>query len=149
MVLSLVTVGAVVKLSQMFVQFQIARDMNNSAVLSLEKMIREIKSAESVDITGSTLGTSPGRLVLDTEDEFGLPLEVQFFVSSSSLHFMRGGVDLGPVTSNTIQVDSLVFIRLTSSNSEAVTIEMVLTAQVGANTQTKNYKTTVIVHGSY
>ena len=50
-----------------------ARAIENSAVLSIERLTREMRLADSVVVASSTLAVHPGRLALIGEDDEGDP----------------------------------------------------------------------------
>jgi len=66
--LSVVVVGILLSLSGVYAELVITKRMNTSAAAALDRMAREVRSAMSVDTASSTLGASPGLLVLSGED---------------------------------------------------------------------------------
>ena len=96
------------------------RNVENSALTSFERITRETRQAQSVNLSSSVLNTNPGRLVFAGSDSLGNPRTVDFYLSSGVLMLAENGADLGAVTQPDSRVTSLVFQRFSSSNSEVI-----------------------------
>ena len=81
--------------------------------VSLERLVREIRLADSVDVLGSTLGAHPGVLKMNTivgaSDE--TPITREFYLTGSTLVMKEGSADAVPFTEN-INITVLCFIIL-------------------------------------
>ncbi len=128
---------------------QSTQAIENSAETSLERITREIRSAKSVDLTQSTLGSSPGQLMLNTTDDSGTAMTIQFFMSGQSIRIKENGVDSGALTSASTRVTNLVFRQITTTNSQAVKIEMTIESGQGESYLSKKFYSTVVMRGSY
>jgi type II secretory pathway pseudopilin PulG len=126
-----------------------ARMLNNSALSSMERMVREIRQASSVDQGQSTFNANPGKLVLNTTDSGGNSTTVEFSVSSTTLIVKQGGITLGPLTIGSTTVDSLIFRSIATSTSQAVRVEMTLTSQGISQSKTGTFYSTAVLRGSY
>src|SRR3990167_8468141 len=67
------------------------RQIEDSAVLAIERIGREVRGAESVNTGSSTLGAHPGRLVLEGLDDAGSPRTVEFYLSDGRLILKENG----------------------------------------------------------
>ncbi|MDP3874949.1 MAG: type II secretion system protein [bacterium] len=114
------------------------RNVENSATVSLERLVREVRQAESVDIGLSFLDSSPGKLVLVGTDSSGNPRTVEFYLSSGRLLFKENGADIGALTQADAWVSSLVFRRFFGPNSEGIKTEM--TIESGTSTHYRSEK---------
>src|SRR3989344_2406588 len=74
---------------------KVLRNVEDSAILSLERIVRETRQAESVNLVSSDLGSNPGKLVLT--DALGSP-RAEFYLSSGRLFLKENGVDVGALT---------------------------------------------------
>jgi len=119
-------VGMLVNMSRAYKQIKISRQVQTSAVSALDRIVRDIRNAESVDLTQSSLNTNPGILALNTTDAGNSPQVLKFFISSGVLRMSQGGSDLGPITMSNTIVSNLVFRLMNTGISEAVKIEMTL-----------------------
>src|SRR3989344_1999518 len=61
------------------------RQIEDSAVLAIERVGREVRGADEIDAGSSTLGSHPGRLVLDGLDDAGGARTVEFYLSDGRL----------------------------------------------------------------
>src|SRR3989344_6824687 len=102
------------------------RNVENSALISLERITRETRQAESVDTSASVLDSNPGELVLVGTDALGSPRTVRFFLSSGVLMFSENGVEVGALTQTDARVSSLVFRRFSQSGSEGIRTEITI-----------------------
>ncbi|MEX2013413.1 MAG: type II secretion system protein [Parcubacteria group bacterium] len=103
-----------------------SRNVENSASIALERIVREMRQADSINTTSSIFGSNPGVLVLQGTDTLGDPRTVEFYVSSETLLLKENGLDLGTLTEADARVTDLVFNYFSGSNSEGVRIEMTI-----------------------
>src|SRR3989344_1463298 len=84
-ILTVTFISLLFTMVQAYTEFRLARDLVSSAALGLERLVRETRQAASVDLGLSVFGTPPGRLVLNTTDETGLPATVEFYLAAGTL----------------------------------------------------------------
>ena len=106
------------------------RDIENSAVLVAERITRETRQAQSINLSSSILGVHPGKLVLDGESR-----TLEFHLINGRINLKENGVDAGPLTSSTTKVTNLKFTRSATSTTEAIRTE--LTLESGTSTYYK------------
>lgn len=128
--------------------FKASSRINASAITSLERITREIKSASSVDTGLSVLGSNPGKLVLNTTDG-GSPIQIEFYVSGSAVMVKKNNVVIGELTKNNVTVDNLVFDLSTVGNSELVKVEIDISTPLGTTTKTASFLGSSVLRGSY
>jgi hypothetical protein len=117
-------VGILIAMTKSFLHFRTSRALSQAASVSMERMMYEIKQAENFGV-GSIFDTNPGRLVLATTDAAGAPLTVEFSASSTQLLISEGGTVAELLPTN-INLESLIFRQIITTNSKAVKVEMVL-----------------------
>jgi len=132
-----------------FTNIRVMQDLNKNATTAIERMAFEIRSAYDVDLGNSTLDSSPGVLELLTTDSGGSNTTAGFSIVSDVLRVSEAGVDAGALTAPNIVVDSLIFNSIITTNSEAVKIQIQLSATRGNTTETKTFYDTIILRGSY
>lgn len=148
--LMLVAVVAVLlNMSRVYNTLTSNRTLNASAVASMERIVREIRQANSIDVANSIFNVNPGKLVLNTTDENGAVTTVEFSVSNGLLAIKQGGNTLGPLNLSSTTVDSLVFRQISTAVSDAVKVELVLTSSYLASSKTERFYSTAILRGSY
>ena len=131
-----------------YVNLKVMRNAENSAAVAMERMTRDIRDAESINLGASTLNAHPGKLLLNVL--VGETLQtVEFSLSSTTLRVKENGVDQGPLTATNTAVTNLVFRPLQSLESEAVKIEMSVEGREGNVIKTYKLYSTIILRGSY
>ena len=68
---------------------------------------------------------------------------------NGQIRVLESGIDAGALTRGDIQVTSLIFEHLISSESEAVRVWMVLEGSIGQVTKEKVFSTAAVLRGSY
>jgi len=125
-----------------------SRNIQASGMLTLERITREVRDANTISITESVFATHPGRLVLESFDELGNSRKVEFFLLNGAVHIMEDGVDLGQLSQPGVVVTGLLFRYLSSPNSKGVRTELILESGTGIASRTINlYSTSVIRKG--
>lgn len=125
------------------------RDLLESGATSIERIAREVRQADSVDIVNSTLSSSPGALQLNSTDSSGNPMIIKFSVTNGALNLYEDGSLIGNLLSENISVTTLVFRRIVTANGEAVKIELTLQSTDSDNSQSENFYNTIILRGGY
>ena len=123
---------------------QIAIDGN----LAMERIVREIRQATSIDDANSNFGGSPGVLKLKSTDRGGSAMSVQFSLSNGYLTITENNVSDGSVTSGITTINNLVFTKLTTPLGSAVKIDLTLQDSRDANV-TATFHDTAVLRGSY
>ncbi|PIP86486.1 hypothetical protein COV42_00575 [Candidatus Campbellbacteria bacterium CG11_big_fil_rev_8_21_14_0_20_44_21] len=141
-------VNTLLLISRSYRSIKLTNDINNSASLSLERLTREIRLAESVNAGSSILGAHPGSLVLNTTEE-GSPATLNFFLEDDALKLSKDGLLSGLLTRDNIEVSNLVFKLSSGENSEMVKIEMTLTGSEKGMIKSDNFYTSAVLRGSY
>jgi Tfp pilus assembly protein PilE len=128
--------------------------VDRSAIDVMERLTRDIRGATSIDIANSTFATSSGVLTLITTAS-GVSTTTKFYlgtnpVSSSTNIIARvdiNGLYYGPLTQVNTSVTNLTFNRVNGVVSDAVKIDLTLSALVGTITETKTYHSTINITG--
>ena len=147
--LVLAVLQALIPLGRSFRTLSANTSINTTAQVALERMVREIRGGTSVDLANSTLGSSPGVLQLNTLDSGGNATTVQFYLSGTTLRLKEAGIDSGPLAPSSARVTSLIFRKITTSNSQAVKVEITVESGSGASYISKKFYTTAVLRGSY
>lgn len=86
-----------------------SKEVENSAIISLERISREIRLADGINVSSSTFDLNPGVLVLNSTDEGGSPRTVEFSFSSGGILLRENGLNVGAVSQTDARVTNLVF----------------------------------------
>ncbi len=125
-----------------------AENIEREGGLSLERIIREIRDAKSVDAS-SALGSHPGKLVLNSTNASGNTETVEFYVSNGQLYLTENGTVTGALTSDKTSLGSLVFRKITTPRSEGVKVEMTLSSGSGRTLRSEHFYATAVLRDSY
>lgn len=150
-VVSLFTVNIIFTAVKTYNNFKIVKDLKSAAEISLERMSREIRLANDIDISKSVLGASPGKIYLNTVDfDTDSSKNIEFFASNGALIMVQNGFSEEYLTSSSTEVTNLVFREIVSSTtSKAIKIEMEFKARKGGFEKSEKFYTTAILKNSY
>ena len=141
-----VIVNTLLSFGSTYRDVRMQRSIDTSALTSLERMTRDIRSAKNILVNQSSFNTTPGVLSLYAVDGT-VSTTTRFYLNNSVLQVDINGTYSGPLTLAQVSVTNLTFNRLVSTSSEAVKINMTLQYVYGSTTKTKNYQTTVVLKG--
>ena len=127
-----------------------SEDIAQASVVSLERITRELRFANAVDVGASTLGTttSPGVLVLNTIDDGGSPTTVTVTLTGDRITFAQGGGATSPLTHDTVIITDLFFIHTAGVNTEAINVSFTASRTVRGTTISKDFRTFVVLDAS-
>lgn len=135
--------NAVASLSHIIGEAKTERALRSSAEAALERITREIRFAESVNIGASTFNTHPGRMALASIDPFAETAQtITISVTDNRVTIQKNAGPIEYLTSNKVMVTNLIFRHiLNGSVSESVRTELTING--------KNFYTTTILRRSY
>lgn len=142
--LAILVVGSMLQLARSWNSVSLSQDINASANVALERTVRTVRDASSVDTGASTLDTNPGVLALSIDGD-----NTVFSVENGAVVLTVDGDNQGPLTSADVSVTSLVFSHYAGAQSEVVTIDMELTASRGSITKVVPFHASAVLRGSY
>lgn len=124
-----------------------ARQIENSAIASLDRMVRDIRAASDIVAGESSLST--GTLVLTIPVSEGVTRKTKFYLDSATKKISVYDNDIltGQLSLSGVQVTSLVFTKLTSEHSNAIKIVLTMTSTITGLSDT--FYTTAVMRGSY
>ena len=117
-----------------------SRNINNSAITSLERMTRDIKSANDIVITESAFDIHPGRLTVQSS-----ATSTEFYLDNGALKVKENSIDTGSLTHTGVLVDSLIFKMFDNGISKAVRIEMDVSIEDRGVIKTKKFYSTAVL----
>ena len=121
------------------------RNVENSATVGMERLVIEMRQAESVNVSLSILGSNPGKLVLKGTDGSGNPRTVEFYLSLGRLLLKENGVDVGALSQSDARVSNLVFHLFSGPNSEGIRTEMTIESGTSTHYRSKKFYSSVIL----
>ncbi len=150
-IVSVVVIDALLYSSKFLVQSRAIGEMKNSGSLAMERMVREVQTAASVNTGASTLGSHPGTLVLNSADEFGAAKVVRFDYLSTpqGIGVTDAGIDRGSLISSSTSVTNIVYRHGTTAKSSFVKIEMTVTSKKLPALPAEKFYGTAVLRGGY
>ena len=147
--LAVSVVESFLPLSRLYANLALSAKLNASGTLALERIVREVRRASDI-APGSTLGISPGALVLTTTDAGGSPTTLTFSVASSTLMLQEGAGAPYAQTGEGVVVSRLLFYGLSNATtSEMVSVDMELSATKGSITRVLPLRASVLLRNAY
>lgn len=149
-ILTIVSVALIAAVNSIFstlAELRVREEIAQTGVVTLERITREIRKASDIDVFSSTLGSSPGILVLDTEDSSGNPTTMTIEVTGGKVTLQEGIGVLVPLSRTGVTVDSLIFTRMSGTNTEGVLVELTVSKDIRGTTITKEYRTFAVLKG--
>ena len=146
LVITFVVVNTTLSFTKSYRELKTSRLVEHSALDAMERMTRDIRGADSVDVANSTLGTSPGVLTIVSTVN-SLSTTTKFYVQNNILTMDVNGVYFGPLSLSDASVTNLTFRRYDSGISESVRIDLTVEASLGPVTKLKTYHSTIILKG--
>lgn len=144
-VLLVAVVSVILFVTRSLADLQASRDVRNSAITALERMGREIRSAESIG--GATVFDQPdGQLELSTG---GTPETILFTLSDGVVQLSEDGIYVGDLTLPTVTVTDMTLRHITTTASEGIRVEITFESVGGEHGTAATFYTTGIVRGTY
>ncbi len=148
-IMSVAVINSFIVVMSSFNSTRTNRDLLESGSTALERISREIRQANNIDIANSTIGSNPGVLQLNSTDSADTALVVRFITSNGALNLYQGGVLIDNLLGQNISVTNLIFRRISTTVGEAVKIEMTLQDTKSKNLTTVNFYNTIILRNKY
>lgn len=147
-ILSALLIQSLFDTAQVSSEIKAISALNKSAVTAIERMILEIKNAESLANAGEFIPTA-NRLVLNTKDALGFTSTVEFYLVGQTLMVKEGAGSGVPITTGAVNVGSLSFLRIFNSETEGITLNLQMSATVRDRTASESFKNSAIIRRSY
>lgn len=149
-IVAILTTNSILAMARAYGNIKLARTINFSAAPSMERMAREIRTANGIDGAGSVFGISPGKLKLNTLDNLGASTTIEFSLVGSAIYIKEGASSAEALTASSTSITGMVFNKITaSSTSKAIKIKLIAKAVNGNMEKTENFYNTAILRGSY
>lgn len=135
--------NSIASLTRVFITIKGERVIRASAEAALERIVREVRFAETVNTGASTLDTHPGTLVLTTIDPFTEAAQtITFSIASSRITVQKNANSVDYLTPDNVAVTNLVFRHMINGTvSQAVRTELTV--------EGKNFYSTSVLRRSY
>lgn len=137
-------VYALVTYSTILAEQKVKRTLTNNAQLALERITREVKNADGVDLVGSTLADPTGTLEL-----LNTGADVTFSYNGGSIDVAVAGGPAENLVGSDVNVDSLYFYHYDNGVTELVRTKITLSATSSKSSATETFYGAAVLRGSY
>ncbi|MEK9209440.1 MAG: type II secretion system protein [Patescibacteria group bacterium] len=146
-VVSVLVLDVIFLMAKTTKQLKAGRDINSAAASIIERMTREIKLADGIDVSESSFDASPGKLVLNSIDfKTEESATIAFYLAGTNLMMQKDSLAAEALNSPKVKVSSLVFREVENSvQSKAVKIEL----EIKALSKTEKFYNSAILRRSY
>ena len=148
-VLVTVVMNSFIVLTSFYNQNRTHHDLLENGNSVMERLSREVRTANNVRTGTSTFGSHPGVLDLDSTDASDVAQIVKFSTTNGALNLSVNNTNMGNLLAPNIQVDSLVFRQITTTNSSAIKIELTLRDTKDEKNLVEKFYNTIILRGGY
>ena len=148
-ILLAIVINMFLMMARSYTQLKLSADLQNSAILALDRITREVRNADNVDVINSAFGTDSGILTLNTTNFDGLPETLQFYIDNGVLSLKKNGGYFGQLTASSTITTRLMFKKLDNGKSSAIKTEMRLETNSATFNKSANFYSTTIIGNSY
>ncbi len=127
------------------------REIEDSGIAVLDRMTRDIRSADDVLTSVSNFNVSPGRLTVIARDPItGQGTTTAFLVENNRVVVYENGAYVGPLTKQSVVIVGFTVRLVDTANADAIKIELSMqSGQAVPNIVSKNFYSTVVMRGTY
>lgn len=143
-----VIVQALLTISGTHREIAAIKNINNSASLAMERMVRDIRDADHVITSESSLATSSGVLTLALTSNNSETRTFEY--NNNQVQLSKNGISQGSLTGSQVTVNDLIFHHITSGTSTAaVRITLDVEVQEQDVTKQRTFYDTAILRNAY
>ena len=136
-------------MSKSYLGIKVSQNINNSAVSMIERMSREIRWSDDVNLANSVFNSDSGVLVLNTINELGESVEKRFYIENGVLKIKEGLDEAKDLSVGNVQVNRLFLILADSGVSKMIKIEMEIESSSKDKTKTETFYNSVVMREGY
>jgi len=137
---------AIVGIMKVYTFTQAQTRVGRAAELTLARMTREIRFADSANTVTSSFGTHPGVLALASSNP---TRTTRFYLDNGVMKFDENGAYAGNLTLEKVFVSSFIVRHIQVDSSDAVRIELTLDSFGRTGTTSETFYATAVMRGSY
>ncbi|RJQ30798.1 hypothetical protein C4572_03485 [Candidatus Parcubacteria bacterium] len=139
------TAQSFLAMSKTYASIRATRAVNISTVSAMERIIREIRLADTIDEAGSILSNDTGKLRIIAGAS-----STEFSLIGSDVYISENGGSFDPLTSSSSEILLMRFDKITASGtSKALRVTMETRAKVGHIQKQEKFYNTAVLRGSY
>ena len=149
--LTIMVINTALAMNTTSAKARLKRNILGEVGIATERMIREIRLANSVLVAESALAVNPGILKINTtiDENNSTPITKEFYLADGKLMMKEGGNQAIALTER-VAVTRLIFYHTVSGTvSEAVVLEVTAEDTIKNLTEIKTFNTSTVLRRSY
>jgi hypothetical protein len=143
LVLSII-IGSLITMAQIQERVIAGKAVDRSAVVALDRLLREVRLSDSVDTINSVFNVSESILSVERE---GVSGPLMFYVLNDVFYLEKEGETYRLINEN-VTVENFFVKRVNSGESEAVRVNLVLSYPYSDGSVEQSFYVTAILRGS-
>jgi hypothetical protein len=117
--------------------------------ISLDRMMHDIRAASSVDLAGSSFGTTSGALKLNSTDSSGVATTTSYSLRSGVLVVGSSTTTAVSLLPRGVEVTNFTLYEMVTANSTAIRVTLALKAATTTSTTSATFYDTAVMRGTY
>jgi type II secretory pathway pseudopilin PulG len=149
LITAVVIISGIVSFGRVLAQFKLTEDLNYSANVALDTLVRDVRNASEINTAASAFDDPAGVLVLTFVASDDTTFERRYYVTGSILYVVEGVGTPTALTRSRVAVNGFSVAHRSSAVSDAVRISLDLSASRGSITKTQSLTTAAVVRSLY
>jgi hypothetical protein len=145
--ISIVVINSFIVILSSFRVIRSSHDLLNSGSFSMERISRDIRQAQNIDIVNSQINGGES-LQLNSTDIDGSNMIIKFIKEEGALNIYKNNELVGNLLDQNIIINSLSFNRISTAKSEGVKIKIILQDTKDRIERSESFYNTVTLRGS-
>lgn len=146
-IVSTLVITSIINLFKNYNIVKINQEIEYNAISILDKLTRDVRDANKINIQNSSFSVAQGSLSLDISSSTNslITNNVKFYLENNKIKYMQDGVYFGNLSTNSVAVSSFKIFYINASSSEAIKVELDLSANAnpGISPIYKKFYTTI------
>lgn len=146
-IVSTLVITSIINLFKNYNIVKINQEIEYNAISILDKLTRDVRDANKINIQNSSFSVPEGSVSVDVSSSTNslVTNNIKFYLENNKIKYMQDGVYFGNLSTNSVNVSSFKVFYINASSSEAVKVELDLSANAnpGINTIYKKFYTTI------
>lgn len=139
------TLGLLFSMNELFVQYKLKQDLISSGTTAMERILLEIREADTITLAGSTLASSTAGIV--TLENNSDTIKIQ--KNGTQLEIYKNDVFDGLLNKSTVGVTGVTFYHYKKDGVDLVRVKLDLQANGGNQVEVWSVTSGAIIRGSY
>jgi len=119
------------------------QEIEYNAIAILDKLTRDVRDSESINVTDSDFDVAQGAISLRTSSTS----EVLFYLENNKVKYTKDGILIGNLSTNSVTVSNFRIQYINASSTEAIKVDLNLeiTPHLQSTPISKNFYTTILL----